>query len=167
MGLSFGFGTANALMYVRGQGIGLNEASVVAVRQDRTPGAPRSVAAVGTEAKQMLGRTPGHITTVRPLKDGVIADFTTTEEMLKHFIRKVHKSRFLRPSPRVIVCVPCGSTQVEQRAIKESALEAGARQVSWTGDRRAARIGTASPCPERGGPVGGDGVAGRAVGQDI
>src|SRR3546814_16351386 len=78
----------------------------------------------------MLGRTPGGITTIRPMKDGVIADFTYTEEMLKYFIRKVHKSRFLRPSPRVLICVPCGSTQVAQRAIKESALEAGARDVS-------------------------------------
>src|SRR3546814_18482234 len=77
----------------------------------------------------MLGRTPGHITTIRPLKDGVIADFTTTEEMLKYFIRKVHKSRLLRPSPRVLICVPCGSTQVERRAIKESAEDAGTREV--------------------------------------
>ena len=97
--LSIDLGTANTLIYVRGQGIVLNEPSVVAVRQDRN-GGPRAVAAVGAEAKQMLGRTPGHMTTVRPMKDGVIADFTYTEEMLKHFIRKVHKSRFLRPSPR-------------------------------------------------------------------
>ena len=116
--LSIDLGTANTLIYVRGQGIVLNEPSVVAVRQDRIIGGNRSVAAVGAEAKQMLGRTPGHITTIRPMKDGVIADFTYTEEMLKHFIRKVHKSRFLRPSPRVLVCVPCGSTQVERRAIK-------------------------------------------------
>jgi len=101
--LSIDLGTANTLIYVRGQGIVLNEPSVVAVRQDRMVGGARSVAAVGTEAKMMLGRTPGHITTIRPMKDGVIADFTYTEEMLKHFIRKVHKSRFLRPSPRVIV----------------------------------------------------------------
>ena len=113
--LSIDLGTANTLIYVRGQGIVLNEPSVVAVRQDRN-GGPRAVAAVGAEAKQMLGRTPGHMTTVRPMKDGVIADFTYTEEMLKHFIRKVHKSRFLRPSPRVLVCVPAGSTQVERMA---------------------------------------------------
>jgi rod shape-determining protein MreB and related proteins len=131
--LSIDLGTANTLIYVRGQGIVLNEPSVVAVRQDRN-GGPRAVAAVGAEAKQMLGRTPGHMTTVRPMKDGVIADFTYTEEMLKHFIRKVHKSRFLRPSPRVLVCVPAGSTQVERRAIKESAEEAGAREV-YRGDR--------------------------------
>ncbi|MFN4161703.1 MAG: rod shape-determining protein, partial [Stenotrophomonas sp.] len=97
--LSIDLGTANTLIYVRGQGIVLNEPSVVAVRQDRGGGA-KAVAAVGSEAKQMLGRTPGHMTTVRPMKDGVIADFTYTEEMLKHFIRKVHKSRVLRPSPR-------------------------------------------------------------------
>ena len=126
--LSIDLGTANTLIYVRGQGIVLNEPSVVAVRQDRN-GGPRAVAAVGAEAKQMLGRTPGHMTTVRPMKDGVIADFTYTEEMLKHFIRKVHKSRFLRPSPRVLVCVPAGSTQVERRAIKESAEEAMAAAI--------------------------------------
>jgi rod shape-determining protein MreB len=96
--LSIDLGTANTLIYVRGQGIVLNEPSVVAVRQDRAGGGNRSVAAVGAEAKQMLGRTPGNITTIRPMKDGVIADFTYTEEMLKHFIRKVHKSRFLRPA---------------------------------------------------------------------
>src|SRR5690606_36729644 len=127
--LSFDLGTANTLIYVRGQGVVPNEPSVVAVRQDRLWGHSRSVAAVGTEAKQMRGRTPGHITTIRPMKDGVIADFTYTEEMLKYFIRKVHKSRMLRPSPRVLVCVPAGSTQVERRAIKESAEEAGAREV--------------------------------------
>ncbi|MEO6264543.1 MAG: rod shape-determining protein, partial [Luteimonas sp.] len=146
--LAIDLGTANTLIYVRGQGIVLNEPSVVAVRQDRLGTGPRSVAAVGTEAKQMLGRTPGNITTIRPMKDGVIADFTYTEAMLKHFIRKVHKSRFLRPSPRVIVCVPCGSTQVEQRAIKESALEAGARQVSLIEEPMAAAIGAGMPVTE-------------------
>ena len=146
--LSIDLGTANTLIYVRGQGIVLNEPSVVAIRQDRGPGGPRSVAAVGSDAKRMLGRTPGNIVTIRPMKDGVIADFTYTEEMLKHFIRKVHKSRFLRPSPRVIVCVPCGSTQVEQRAIKESALEAGARQVSLIEEPMAAAIGAGMPVTE-------------------
>jgi rod shape-determining protein MreB len=96
----------------------------------------------------MLGRTPGHITTIRPLKDGVIADFTTTEEMLKHFIRKVHKSRLLRPSPRVLICVPCGSTQVERRAIKESAEEAGAREVFIIEEPMAAAIGAGIPVHE-------------------
>jgi rod shape-determining protein MreB len=115
--LSIDLGTANTLIYVRGQGIVLNEPSVVAVRQDRGIGSAKAVAAVGSEAKQMLGRTPGHMTTVRPMKDGVIADFTYTEEMLKHFIRKVHKSRFLRPSPRVLVCVPAATSPVERRPI--------------------------------------------------
>jgi rod shape-determining protein MreB len=146
--LSIDLGTANTLIYVRGEGIVLNEPSVVAIRQDRAPGSPRSVAAVGIEAKQMLGRTPGHITTIRPLKDGVIADFTTTEEMLKYFIRKVHKSRFLRPSPRVLICVPCGSTQVERRAIKESAEEAGAREVFLIEEPMAAAIGAGIPIHE-------------------
>ncbi|MEO8742604.1 MAG: rod shape-determining protein [Lysobacteraceae bacterium] len=146
--LSIDLGTANTLIYVRGVGIVLNEPSVVAIRQDRTPGSQRSVAAVGIEAKQMLGRTPGNITTIRPLKDGVIADFTTTEEMLKYFIRKVHKSRFLRPSPRVLICVPCGSTQVERRAIKESAEEAGAREVYLIEEPMAAAIGAGIPIHE-------------------
>ncbi|MGO4551162.1 rod shape-determining protein [Lysobacter sp. 2RAF19] len=146
--LSIDLGTANTLIYVRGQGIVLNEPSVVAVRQDRLGGGSKTVAAVGTEAKQMLGRTPGHITTIRPMKDGVIADFTYTEEMLKHFIRKVHKSRLLRPSPRVLVCVPCGSTQVERRAIKESAEEAGAREVHLVEEPMAAAIGAGMPVTE-------------------
>lgn len=139
--LSIDLGTANTLIYVRGQGIVLNEPSVVAIRQDRGGGSQRQVAAVGAEAKRMLGRTPGNITTVRPMKDGVIADFTYTEEMLKHFIKKVHKARFLKPSPRVLICVPCGSTQVEQRAIKESAEEAGAREVYLIEEPMAAAIG--------------------------
>src|SRR3546814_7295831 len=104
----------------------------------------------------MLGRTPGGITTIRPMKDGVIADFTYTEEMLKYFIRKVHKSRFLRPSPRVLICVPCGSTQVEQRAIKESALEAGARDVSLIEEPMAAAIGAGMPVTEARGSMGVD-----------
>jgi rod shape-determining protein MreB len=145
--LSIDLGTANTLIFVRGQGIVLNEPSVVAVRQDRS-GSPRTVAAVGSEAKQMLGRTPGNITTHRPMKDGVIADFTYTEEMLKHFIKKVHKSRFLRPSPRVLICVPCGSTQVEKRAIKDSAIEAGARDVSLIEEPMAAAIGAGMPVTE-------------------
>jgi len=146
--LSIDLGTANTLIYVRGQGIVLNEPSVVAVRQDRAIGGTRSVAAVGAEAKQMLGRTPGHITTIRPMKDGVIADFTYTEAMLKHFIKKVHKSRVLRPSPRVLVCVPAGSTQVERRAIRESAEEAGARDVFLIEEPMAAAIGAGMPVTE-------------------
>lgn len=143
--LSIDLGTANTLIYVRGQGIVLNEPSVVAIRQDRGRGGPRSVAAVGSEAKRMLGRTPAAITTIRPLKDGVIADFSMTEEMLKQFIRKVHRARFFRPSPRVLVCVPCGSTQVEQRAIKESAESAGARDVFLIEEPMAAAIGAGIP----------------------
>jgi rod shape-determining protein MreB len=146
--LSIDLGTANTLIYVRGQGIVLNEPSVVAIRQDRGPGGPRSVAAVGMEAKRMLGRTPGNIVTVRPLKDGVIADFSMTEEMLKQFIRKVHRSRMFRPSPRVLVCVPCGSTQVERRAIKESAESAGARDVYLIEEPMAAAIGAGIPVHE-------------------
>src|SRR6476469_2441765 len=119
--LSIDLGTANTLIYVRGKGIILNEPSVVAIRQ--YPGNNnhhhKHVAAVGSEAKLMLGRTPGNITAIRPMKDGVIADFYVTEKMLQHFIHKVHENRFLRPSPRVLVCVPCGSTQVERRAIRE------------------------------------------------
>ncbi len=151
--LSIDLGTANTLIYVRGQGIVLNEPSVVAVRQDRGAGSAKAVAAVGGEAKRMLGRTPGNITTIRPMKDGVIADFTYTEEMLKHFIRKVHTSRFLRPSPRVLICVPCGSTQVERRAIKESALEAGARDVYLIEEPMAAAIGAGIPVGEASGSM--------------
>jgi len=146
--LSIDLGTANTLIFVRGQGIVLNEPSVVAVRMDRGPGGPQTVASVGLEAKQMLGRTPGNIRTVRPMKDGVIADFDMTEQMLQHFIKKVHESRFLRPSPRVLVCVPCSSTQVERRAIKESAEGAGAREVFLIEEPMAAAIGAGIPIHE-------------------
>jgi rod shape-determining protein MreB len=108
----------------------------------------RSVAAVGTDAKRMLGRTPGNITAIRPMKDGVIADFTVTEQMLQHFIRKVHQSTFLTPSPRVLVCVPCMSTQVERRAIRESAEGAGAREVFLIEEPMAAAIGAGLPVDE-------------------
>ncbi|MCG7870186.1 MAG: rod shape-determining protein, partial [Candidatus Thiodiazotropha taylori] len=106
--LSIDLGTANTLIYARGQGIVLNEPSVVAIRQDRGPGGAKSVVAVGEDAKKMLGRTPTNITAIRPMKEGVIADFTVTEKMLQYFIHKVHESRIIRPSPRVLVCVPCG-----------------------------------------------------------
>lgn len=144
--LSIDLGTANTLIYVRGKGIILNEPSVVAIRQDARGGV--GVAAVGQDAKMMLGRTPGNITAIRPLKDGVIADFTVTEKMLQHFIRKVHQSRIIRPSPRVLVCVPYGSTQVERRAIKESALGAGARRVYLIEEPIAAAIGAGMPIDE-------------------
>jgi len=146
--LSIDLGTANTLIYVRGQGIVLNEPSVVAIRQDRGPGGPKSIAAVGSEAKLMLGRTPGNITAIRPLKDGVIADFTITEKMLQHFIHKVHEARFFRPSPRVLICVPCGSTQVERRAIRESAAGAGARDVYLIEEPMSAAIGAGMPVDE-------------------
>jgi len=146
--LSIDLGTANTLIFVRGQGIVLNEPSVVAIRMDRGPGGPQTVASVGIEAKQMLDRTPGNIRTVRPMKDGVIADFDMTEQMLQHFIKKVHSSRFLRPSPRVLVCVPCSSTQVERRAIKESAEGAGAREVFLIEEPMAAAIGAGIPIHE-------------------
>ncbi len=143
--LSIDLGTANTLIYARGQGIVLDEPSVVAIREDR---GQKIIAAVGVEAKGMLGRTPGNITAIRPLKDGVIADFTITEKMLKHFISKMHERRFFRPSPRVIVCVPCGSTQVERRAIRESAAGAGAREVYLIEEPMAAAIGAGMPVGE-------------------
>ena len=146
--LSIDLGTANTLIYVREQGVVLSEPSVVAIRQDRGPGGPKSIAAVGAEAKAMLGRTPGNITAIRPLKEGVIADFTVTEKMLQHFIHKVHEARFFRPSPRVLICVPCGSTQVERRAIKESAAGAGAREVYLIEEPMAAAIGAGMPVDE-------------------
>lgn len=146
--LSIDLGTANTLIYVRGKGIVLNEPSVVAIRNVN---GQRSVAAVGLEAKRMLGRTPGNITATRPLKDGVIADFHVTEKMLQHFIHKVHESRFLRPSPRVLVCVPCGSTQVERRAIRESAMGAGAREVYLIEEPMAAAMGAGMPVEEASG----------------
>ncbi|MFA9421854.1 MAG: rod shape-determining protein, partial [Gammaproteobacteria bacterium] len=146
--LSIDLGTANTLIYSRGQGIVLNEPSVVAIRQDRGPGGPKSIEAVGTDAKKMLGRTPDSINAKRPMKDGVIADFTYTEKMLQHFIRKVHENQFFRPSPRVLICVPCGATQVERRAIRESALGAGARKVYLIEEPMAAAIGAGLPVDE-------------------
>lgn len=146
--LSIDLGTSNTLIYVREKGIVLNEPSVVAIRQDRGAGGPKSIAAVGAEAKRMLGRTPGNIMAIRPLKDGVIADFTVTEKMLQHFILKVHESKFFRPSPRVLICVPSGSTQVERRAIKESAAGAGAREIYLIEEPMAAAIGAGMPVGE-------------------
>ncbi|RDH91878.1 MAG: rod shape-determining protein [endosymbiont of Seepiophila jonesi] len=146
--LSIDLGTANTLIYARGQGIVLNEPSVVAIRQDRGPGGAKSVVAVGEDAKKMLGRTPSNITAIRPMKEGVIADFTVTEKMLQYFIHKVHETRIIRPSPRVLVCVPCGSTQVERRAIKESAAGAGAREVYLIEEPTSAAIGAGLPVDE-------------------
>jgi rod shape-determining protein MreB len=147
--IAIDLGTANTLIYVNGEGIVLNEPSVVAVRQSSS-GAnnQRMVVAVGLEAKQMLGRTPGNMSAIRPMKDGVIADFFITEKMLQHFIHKVHENKFLRPSPRVLICVPCGSTQVERRAIRESAMGAGARDVYLMEEPMAAAIGAGMPVDE-------------------
>ncbi len=142
--LAIDLGTANTLIYVRDRGIVLDEPSVVSIRTEM-PGGKRTVQAVGTEAKNMLGRTPGNLQAIRPMKDGVIADFTVTEQMLKYFIKKVHDTRMMRPSPRIIICVPCGSTQVERRAIRESAIGAGARQVYLIEEPMAAAIGAGMP----------------------
>ena len=144
--LSIDLGTANTLIYIRGKGIVLNEPSVVAI-SSKTPG-QKHVIAVGSEAKLMLGRTPGNISAIRPMKDGVIADFYVTEKMLQYFIHKVHENRFLRPSPRVLVSVPCGSTQVERRAIRESAISAGAREVYLLEEPMAAAMGAGMPVEE-------------------
>jgi rod shape-determining protein MreB len=146
--LSIDLGTANTLIYVRGKGIVLNEPSVVTVRMERGPGGPKTIEAVGHEAKRMLGRTPENMMTIRPMKDGVIADFTITEKMLQHFIKKVHNSKLYTPSPRVLVCVPCGATEVERRAIKESAAGAGARSVYLIEEPMAAAIGAGIPVEE-------------------
>ncbi|MGB1883005.1 MAG: rod shape-determining protein [Gammaproteobacteria bacterium] len=151
--LSIDLGTANTLIYVRSKGIVLNEPSVVAIRRGRDSNNPKAIAAVGVEAKRMLGRTPGHIDAIRPLKDGVIADFTVTEKMLQHFIRKVHGNQMFKPSPRVLVCVPCGSTQVERRAIKESAQGAGAREVYLIEEPMSAAVGAGMPVSDASGSM--------------
>jgi rod shape-determining protein MreB len=143
--LAIDLGTANTCVYVKGQGIVLREPSVVAVKQDNRGG--RKVLAVGNEAKQMLGRTPANIMAIRPMKDGVIADFDVTQEMLKYFIMKVHNSRRL-VRPRIIICVPTGITQVEKRAVKESAESAGAREVYLIEEPMAAAIGANLPITE-------------------
>ncbi len=135
-------GTANTLVYVRGRGIVLNEPSVVAVNQD-TGG----ILAVGIEAKKMIGRTPGNIVAIRPLKDGVIADFDTTERMLRYFIQKVHKRSYLA-KPRIVVCVPSGITGVEHRAVKDAGYAAGARKVYIIEEPMAAAIGAGLPIHE-------------------
>ena len=138
--IAIDLGTANTLIFVRGKGIVLDEPSVVAIRHEGN-GGKKIIEAVGKKAKQMLGKVPGNIEAIRPMKDGVIADFTVTEQMLKQFIRMVHEKRFFSPSPRVIICVPCGSTQVERRAIRESALSAGSSEVYLIEEPMAAAIG--------------------------
>ncbi len=142
--MAIDLGTANTLVYVKGQGIVLNEPSVVAIANWK---GKKQVLAVGEEAKLMLGRTPGNIEAIRPLRDGVIADFEVAEEMIKHFIRKVHNRRSFA-SPQVIVCVPSGSTAVERRAIQESAESAGARRVFLIEEPMAAAIGANLPVTE-------------------
>jgi len=143
--LAIDLGTANTLVYVRGEGIVLNEPSVVAIRKDAQ--GPHKVLAVGKEAKMMLGRTPGNIVAIRPMKDGVIADFDATEAMLRYFIKKVYNHCTLR-RPRIIACVPSGITQVEKRAVREAAASAGAREVFLIEEAMAAAIGAGLPVTE-------------------
>jgi len=142
--MAIDLGTANTLVYVKGKGIVLNEPSVVAIINEK---GKNQVLAVGEDAKQMLGRTPGSIQAIRPLRDGVIADFIVTEEMIKHFIKKVHQ-RSAFANPRIIICVPTGSTPVERRAIQESAHAAGARKVQLIEEPVAAAIGAGLPISE-------------------
>src|SRR5213082_1830409 len=142
--MAIDLGTANTLVYVKGRGVVLNEPSVVAIVNK---GGKKHVLAVGNDTKQMLGRTPGNIQAIRPLRDGVIADFEVAEEMIKHFIRKVHNRRSFA-SPQIIICVPSGSTAVERRAIQESAESAGARRVFLIEEPMAAAIGAGLPVTE-------------------
>jgi rod shape-determining protein MreB len=146
--LAIDLGTANTLVYVKGKGVVSNEPSVVAVYRD--PRGNQKILAIGEEAKDMLGRTPGNIVPIRPMKDGVIADFEVTEQMLRHFIFKAHNRKtFVRP--RVVVCVPSGVTPVERRAVKESAESAGAREVYLIEEPMAAAIGAGLPITEASG----------------
>lgn len=141
--LSIDLGTANTLVYTRQNGIVLNEPSVVAIRYEKNGN--KSVIAVGREAKNIFDKTPRGVEAIRPLKEGVIADFTVTEKMLQFFIHKVHETKIIRPSPRVLICIPCGSTQVERRAIKEAAAGAGAREVYLIEEPMAAAMGAGLP----------------------
>lgn len=146
--LAIDLGTANTLVYMKGKGVVVSEPSVVAVQKDSV--GQRKVLAVGTEAKNMLGRTPGSIVAIRPMKDGVIADFDITEEMLRYFIRKIHNRKAL-VRPRIVICVPSGITQVEKRAVRESAESAGAREVYLIEEPMAAAIGAGLPITEASG----------------
>ena len=146
--LAIDLGTANTLIFAKGRGVVLDEPSVVAIQNVQGPGGPQSrktVLAVGTEAKSMLGRSPQSIEAIRPMKDGVIADFNITEEMIKHFIKKTISTNMFAPSPRIVICVPYGATQVEKRAIRESAERAGAKQVFLIEEPMAAAIGADLP----------------------
>ena len=142
--MAIDLGTANTLVVLKGQGVVLNEPSVVAIADNM---GKKTVLAVGDEAKTMLGRTPGNISAIRPLRDGVIADFIVTEEMIKHFIKKVHKNKTFA-NPRILICVPTGSTPVERKAIQDSALAAGARRVQLIEEPIAAAIGAGLPISE-------------------
>ena len=145
--LAIDLGTANTLIYVKNKGIVLNEPSVVAMQLDPTGSGKHITLAVGKDAKKMLGRTPGTIQAIRPMKDGVIADFNVTERMLQEFIRKVNRNRWAA-APRIVICVPCGSTQVERKAIRDSALAAGASDVRLIQEPMAAAIGAGLPIDE-------------------
>ena len=140
--IAIDLGTANTLIYTKEHGIVVNEPSVVVIKKDGKMYGKTSVLAVGNEAKAMMGRVPAGIECIRPMKDGVIADFTVTEVMLKHFIKLAHPNMLFKPSPRIVICVPCGSTQVERRAIRESALGAGASEVYLIEEPMAAAIGS-------------------------
>ena len=146
--LSIDLGTANTLIYVRGEGLVLDEPSVVAIAEDPQDGR-KKIVAYGSQAKQMLGRTPGNLTTVRPMQDGVIADFKITSMMLKHFIHRAHRRKgAFRSAPRILVCVPSGATQVEKRAIRDAAEGAGGREVFLIQEPMAAAIGAGIPVDE-------------------
>src|SRR5437773_948176 len=151
--LAIDLGTANTLIYVRGKGIVLDEPSVVSIRHEGGPHGKKIIQAVGKEAKAMLGKVPGNIEAIRPMKDGVIADFVVTEQMLKQFIKMVHPRSMLKPSPRIIICVPCVYTQIDRRAIRESALGAGASEVYLIEEPMAAAIGAGLPVSEASGSM--------------
>lgn len=150
--IAIDLGTANTLIYVHNKGIVLNEPSVVAIRHDGG-GGKKTVQAVGTTAKAMLGKVPGHIEAIRPMKDGVIADFYVTQEMINRFIRMVHPRSLFKPNPRIVVCVPCGATEVERRAIEDAAEAAGAREVLLMDEPMAAALGAGLPVSEASGSM--------------
>lgn len=149
--IAIDLGTANTLIYVRNKGIVLNEPSVVSIRHDSN--GKKTIQAVGSQAKAMLGKVPGNIEAIRPMKDGVIADFYITKEMINRFIRMVHPSSLFKPNPRIIVCVPCGATEVERRAIEDAAEAAGAAEVHLLPEPMAAAVGAGLPVSEASGSM--------------
>ena len=151
--LAIDLGTANTLICTRERGIVLDEPSVVAIRHEGGPNGRKVIQAVGKEAKAMLGKVPGNIDAIRPMKDGVIADFVVTEEMIKQFIKMVHPRSVFKPSPNIIICVPCGSTQVEKRAIRDAAKNAGANEVFLIEEPMAAALGAGLPVSEASGSM--------------